>query len=181
MGKHEWSLDTSHSAVGFWVRHLMISKVRGIFGKWGGTIELNEADPTRSHVEVQIEAASIDTQQSQRDDHLRSADFLDAGNFPTIAFKSTAVERVREHHYRVLGELTIRDVTRKVELAVEDSGRSKHPMTGDLRAGFSATATIQRSDFGLTWNAVLETGGVALSDDVNIELELQAFRPASAE
>jgi polyisoprenoid-binding protein YceI len=181
MSNHEWSLDTNHSVVGFWVRHLMISKVRGIFGKWGGKMELNEADPPRSQVDVQIEAASIDTRQAQRDDHLRSAEFLDAGRFPKITFKSTVVERVREHHYKVVGELTIRDVTRKVELAVEDSGRSKHPMTGDLRAGFSASATIQRSEFGLTWNAVLETGGVALSDDVNIELELQAFRPASAE
>jgi polyisoprenoid-binding protein YceI len=178
MGTHEWSLDTSHSVVGFWVRHLMISKVRGTFKKWSGKIELDEADPTRSRVEVQIEAASIDTQDSQRDDHLRSPDFLEAAKFPTLTFKSTAVQRVRDNQYRVVGELTIRDVTRAVTLEVEDSGRTKHPMTGDLRAGFSAHARIQRSDFGLKWNALLETGGVAVSDDVNIELELQAFRAA---
>jgi polyisoprenoid-binding protein YceI len=178
MSKYEWALDTGHSVVGFWVRHLMISKVRGIFGKWSGKLELDEADPTASRVEVQIEAASVDTQQSQRDDHLRSAEFFDVAKYPTLTFKSTAVERVREHHYRVVGELTIRDVTRKVVLEVEDSGRSKHPMTGDLRAGFSAHTTILRSEFGLTWNALLETGGVALSDEVNIELEIQAFRPA---
>jgi polyisoprenoid-binding protein YceI len=178
MSKHEWSLDTSHSVVGFWVRHLMISKVRGIFGKWSGKVEFDDADPTQSYVEAQIEAASIDTQQTQRDDHLRSADFLEVEKFPTLTFKSTSVERVRADHYRVVGELTIRDVTRTVVLEVEDAGRSKHPMTGDLRAGFSAHATILRSDFGLTWNALLETGGVALSDEVKVELEIQAFRPA---
>src|SRR6478609_2749809 len=178
MAKHEWSLDISHSVVGFWVRHLMISKVRGTFKQWSGKVELDEADPTRSRVEVQIEASSIDTQEAQRDSHLRSPDFLDTEKFPTLTFKSTAVERVREHHYRVVGELTIRDVTRQVILEVEDSGRTKHPMTGDLRAGFSAHAKLQRSDFGLTWNALLETGGVAVSDDVNVELELQAFRAA---
>ena len=178
MDKHEWSLDTSHSVVGFWVRHLMISKVRGTFKQWSGKVELDEADPTRSRVEVQIEAASIDTQEAQRDGHLRSADFLDVEKFPTLTFKSTAVERVRENNYRVVGELTIRDVTRQVILEVEDSGRSKHPMTGDLRAGFSAHAKLQRSDFGLIWNALLETGGVAVSDDVHVELEIQAFRAA---
>jgi polyisoprenoid-binding protein YceI len=156
----------------------MISKVRGIFGKWSGKLELDEANPTSSHVEVQIEAASVDTQDSQRDGHLRSPDFFDVASFPTLTFKSTTVERVREQQYRVVGDLTIRDVTRKITLEVEDSGRSKHPMTGDLRAGFSAHTTIQRSDFGLKWNALLETGGVAVSDDVHIELEIQAFRPA---
>jgi polyisoprenoid-binding protein YceI len=178
MSKYEWTLDTSHSVLGFWVRHLMISKVRGSFGKWSGKLELDEADPTRSQVEVQIEAASIDTQQSDRDNHLRSADFLHAAEFPRLTFKSTAIERVKDNQYRVVGNLTIRDVTRPVTLEVEDCGRSKHPMTGDLRAGFSAHATIHRSHFGLKWNAVLETGGVALSDEVKIELEIQAFRPA---
>ena len=178
MSSHEWSLDTSHSVIGFWARHLMISKVRGSFGKWSGKLAFDEADPTRSRVEVQIVAASIDTQEAPRDAHLRSPDFLDAANFPMLTFKSTAVEHVRDRQYRVVGELTIRDVTRKVVLEVEDGGRTKHPMTGDLRAGFSAHAKILRSDFGLTWNALLETGGVAVSDEVHVELDVQAFRPA---
>jgi len=178
MDKYEWSLDTSHSLVGFWVRHLLISKVRGTFKKWSGQVEIDEADPARSRVEVQIEAASIDTQDSQRDDHLRSPDFLEVVKFPTLTFKSTAVQRLRERQYRVVGELTIRDVTRQVVLEVEDRGRTKHPMTGDLRAGFSAHTKLQRSDFGLKWNALLETGGVAVSDEVHVELELQAFRAA---
>lgn len=178
MSMNEWSLDTSHSVIGFWVRHLMISKVRGIFGKWNGKLAFDEADPTQSRVEVQIEAASIDTQEAPRDAHLRSPDFLDAEKFPALTFKSTAVERVRDQRYRVTGKLTIRDVTRTVVLEVEDGGRTKHPMTGDLRAGFSAHTKILRSEFGLTWNALLETGGVAVSDEVNVELEVQAFRPA---
>jgi len=178
MSKHEWTLDTSHSVIGFWVRHLMISKVRGSFGKWSGKLAFDEADPTQGQVEVQIEAASIDTQEAPRDAHLRSPDFLDVEKFPKLTFKSSSVERVRDKQYRVTGELTIRDVTRRVVLEVEDGGRTKHPMTGDLRAGFSAHTKILRSEFGLTWNALLETGGVAVSDEVHVELELQAFRPA---
>ena len=127
---------------------------------------------------MEIDAASIDTREAQRDGHLRSPDFFDVEKHPRITFKSTSVERAGEGRFRVTGDSTIRGVTRSVTLDVEDAGRAKHPMTGDLRAGFSAHASIKRSDFGLTWNVVLEAGGVTVSDKVEIDLEIQAFAQA---
>jgi polyisoprenoid-binding protein YceI len=178
MAAQTWKFDTAHSTVGFWVRHLMVTKVHGAFTKWSGTLELDDQDPVRSHLEVQIDAASIDTKEPQRDGHLRSPDFFDVEKYPNITFKSTGVERAGEGHYHVTGDLTIRGVTHPVKLDVEDGGRAKHPMAGDHRAGFSAHGSIKRSEFGLTWNAALEAGGVAVSDKVEINLEVQAFRPA---
>jgi len=178
MAKHAWAFDTAHSVIGFAVRHLMVTKVRGTFKKWSGQLELDEDDLSLSRVQVEFDVASIDTQEAQRDGHLRSADFFDAALFPRMTFASTGIERAGEARYRVSGDLTIRGVTRPVVLDVEDGGRAKHPMVGDMRAGFSVRGSILRSDFGLTWNAVLETGGVAVSDKVEIDLELQAFRAA---
>jgi polyisoprenoid-binding protein YceI len=178
MSAQKWTLDIAHSTVGFWVRHLMVTKVHGTFTKWTGTIEIDEQDPARSQVDVTIDVASIDTNEAQRDGHLRSPDFFDAEKYPHITFKSTSVARAGDGHLKVVGDLTLRGITRPVTLDVEDGGRAKHPMTGDLRAGFSAHTTIKRSEFGLTWNAVLEAGGVAVSDQVTINLEIQAFRPA---
>jgi polyisoprenoid-binding protein YceI len=178
MAKQEWTFDTAHSVIGFSVRHLMVTKVRGSFKKWGGKLELDADDLSLSRVWVEVEAASIDTQESPRDEHLRSADFFDVATFPSIKFESTRVERAGEDRYRVSGALTIRGVTRQVALDVEDGGRAKHPMVGDMRAGFSVRGSILRSDFGLTWNALLETGGVAVSDKVELDLEIQAFRAA---
>jgi polyisoprenoid-binding protein YceI len=178
MAGQTWTFDTVHSILGFSVRHLMVSKVHGAFTKWSGTIELDEQDPTRSRAEAQIDAASVDTKDGDRDGHLRSADFFDVEHHPKITFKSTAIERAGEGRYLVSGDLTIRGVTRPIKLDVEDGGRSKHPMIGDQRAGFSAHTTIHRSEFGLKWNAVLEAGGVAVSDKVEINLDLQAYRPA---
>ncbi len=178
MAQNEWQFDTVHSTVGFWVRHLMVTKVHGSFTKWSGKLSLDDQDPQKSTVEVQIDAASIDTKEPQRDGHLRSADFFDAEKFPHITFKSTQIEAAGEGNYHVTGDLTIRGVTHPIKLEVEDNGRSKHPMAGDLRAGFSAHGSIKRSDFGLSWNAALETGGVVVSDKVEIVLEVQAFRPA---
>jgi polyisoprenoid-binding protein YceI len=177
MALHKWSLDTSHSTVGFWIRHLMVSKIRGAFTNWTGTFELDEHDPGRFNVDVKIDAASIDTKEPSRDVHLRSADFFDVERFPHIGFRSTSLSRAGEE-YDVRGELTIRGITRPVSLHVLDGGRARHPMLGDLRAGFSAHTSIQRADFGLTWNSVLESGGLALGDKVEIDIELQAFRPA---
>jgi polyisoprenoid-binding protein YceI len=177
MALQKWSLDTAHSIVGFSVRHLMVSKVHGSFTKWSGTLDFDEQDPTHARVEVQIDAASVDTNEAQRDGHLRSADFFDVEHHPQIVFKSTSIERAGSSaRYKVSGDLTIRGVTRSIQLDVEDGGRAKHPMTGDQRAGFSAHTSILRSDFGLKWNAVLEAGGVAVSDKVEINLEIQAFR-----
>jgi polyisoprenoid-binding protein YceI len=178
MAVQQWSLDLAHSIVGFWVRHLMVTKIHGKFNRWSGTLEIDEQDPSRCKVEVQIETASVDTNEPQRDGHLRSADFFEVDKYPHITFKSTSVGRTGEGRYELRGDLTIRGITRPVKLDVEDAGRAKHPMTGDLRAGFSARTSIQRSDFGLKWNALLEAGGVAVSDKVEIDLEIQAFRPA---
>ena len=178
MAVQKWTIDTGHSTVGFWVRHLMVTKIHGAFTKWIGSVELDEEEPTRSSVEVQIDVASIDTKEAQRDAHLRSPDFFDAEKHPHITFKSTSIERAGEGHFYVKGDLTIRGVTRSITLDVEDGGRAKHPMTGDARAGFSAHTSIKRADFGLTWNAMLDAGGVAVGDKVEINTEIQAFRPA---
>jgi polyisoprenoid-binding protein YceI len=176
MAVQKWSLDTSHSTVGFWIRHLMVSKIRGAFTSWTGTFDLDDQDPGRFNVDVKIDAASIDTKEPQRDMHLRSADFFDVERFPHIAFRSTSLA-LHGDKYDVLGDLTIRGITRPVSLQVVDGGRARHPTLGDLRAGFSAHTSIQRAEFGLTWNSVLDTGGLALGDQVEIDIELQAFRP----
>jgi polyisoprenoid-binding protein YceI len=156
----------------------MVSKVRGAFTRWTGTLGLDDNDLTNSHVAVEIDAASIDTQEPKRDDHLRSADFFEVEHFPKLTFRSTKVERVGKDLLAVTGNLTIRDITRTVVLDVEDNGRVKDPY-GNLRAGFSASLTISRKEFGLTWNAVLEAGGVMVGDKIDIGLEIQAIAPAA--
>jgi polyisoprenoid-binding protein YceI len=170
-----WEIDTSHSAVQFTVRHMVVTKARGRFTRWAGTITLHEADPTRSSVEVRIEADSIDTGHADRDAHLRSADFLDAARHPELAFRSTGIEKVDGEHYRIHGELTIRGVTRAVTLEAEMGGIQADPW-GSQRAGFSARTRIDRRDFGLVWNQALETGGLLVGEKVDIELEVEAVR-----
>ncbi|MHB8419661.1 MAG: YceI family protein [Myxococcales bacterium] len=178
MAAEEWEFDTVHSSIGCWVRHLMVSKVRGRFTRWTGQLRLDEQQPAASSVEVEIEAASIDTREEQRDAHLRSPDFLDAAKFPKLVFHSRSVKKTGEGRYQVLGDLTLHGVTRPVALDVEHGGRAKDPWGGE-RAGFSAHASLNRKDFGLTWNQVIEAGGVAVSDKVEIELELEAKRKAA--
>lgn len=179
MTTSNWNLDTVHSGINFSVRHMVVSKVRGRFSKFTGNIALDEGDLTRSVVEATIEASSIDTGTAQRDDHLRSADFFDVDRFPQIRFGSTRIEALGEGRYRMSGNLTIRDVTREIALDVEYGGRGKDPW-GNERVGFTAKATLDRKDFGLQWNQVLETGGVLVSDRVDIELEVQGVRAAAA-
>jgi polyisoprenoid-binding protein YceI len=157
----------------------MVSKVHGRFQTWGGSLELDDEDITRSKVEVTIEAASIDTREEKRDAHLRSADFFDAEHHPKLTFKSTAVKRIGEDELEVLGDLTIRGTTKPVTLKVEANGRVKDPW-GGTRAGFSAKATISRKEFGLNWNALLETGGVVVGDKIEIGLEIEAIAKAAA-
>jgi polyisoprenoid-binding protein YceI len=169
-----WNIDAAHTEVGFEVKHLMISKVRGRFGAVSGSILLDEGNLEGSSVVAEIETGSIDTRQEQRDAHLRSADFFDVERFPVIAFRSTRVEQ-GNGGFRVVGELTIREVTREVVLAVTDEGRGRDPWGGD-RAAFSATVSIDRRDFGLTWNQALETGGVLVGNEIRISLEVQAVR-----
>ena len=170
-----WQIDPSHSTVDFVVRHLMVSKVRGRFGTFSGVINV-DGDPDLSSVAVEIEAASIDTGDEQRDAHLRSGDFLDVETYPTLAFRSTSVHG-HDADWKVSGELTVHGVTLPVVLDVEYLGTTKDPWGGD-RAGFSATTEIDREDFGMTWNQALEAGGVLVGKKVRIEIEVEAVKAA---
>lgn len=179
MTTNNWNLDTVHSGINFTVRHMVVSKVRGRFAKFSGSVALDEDDLTRSVVEATIDASSIDTGTAQRDDHLRSADFFDAERFPQIRFRSTRIEKLGGDRYRLTGDLTIRDVTRPIALDAEYGGRGKDPW-GNERVGFTARGSLDRKDFGLKWNQALETGGVLVSDHVEIEIEAQAVKAADA-
>jgi polyisoprenoid-binding protein YceI len=170
-----WQIDPAHTDVGFSVKHLMISTVRGQFAGVKGTIVLDEAEPTNSSAEVEIDVATIDTRQEQRDAHLRSADFFEVEKYPTMTFRSRRVGRVGDDRYRIVGDLTIRDVTREVVLDATDEGRGRDPWGGD-RLAFSATTTIDRSEFGLTWNQALETGGVLVSNEIKLSIDVQAVK-----
>jgi len=172
LGTATWQLDASHAHVEFSVRHLMISKVKGQFSGVQGTLKVPGDDLTDAELVVDIDTASIDTGVDQRDEHLRSADFFDVERFPKLTFRSTAVERTGDDRLEVKGDLTIKDVTREVVLAVEEQGTVKDPWGGE-RAGFSAKAKLDRKDFGLTWNQALETGGVLVGDEVTITLDAE--------
>jgi polyisoprenoid-binding protein YceI len=178
----QWKIDASHSNVEFSVRHLVIAKVRGAFKKYSGTVELDDTAagvPNLTRVDVQIDAASIDTREPKRDEHLRAQDFFDATNHPNLDFHSTQITR-HGSHFAVSGELTIRGVTRPVVLEAEFLGRGKDPW-GNERAAFSAKTRINREDFGLTWNQALEEGGVLVGTAIEIEVEVQAVRVQATE
>jgi polyisoprenoid-binding protein YceI len=170
-----WKIDPAHSEINFSVRHMMISTVRGKFNKFTGTIDFNENDPIDSSVEVVIDAASIDTREEDRDNHLRSPDFLNVEKYPHITFKSTRIEQIDDDHAHIFGDLTIRDVTKEVMLNTEYAGMAKSPW-GQYSAGFNATTKINRKDFGLNWNQALETGGVLVGDEIKIDIDLEAIR-----
>jgi polyisoprenoid-binding protein YceI len=172
-----WNIDPAHSGVGFSVRHMVISKVRGRFAKFGGTIRIDEKDLTKSAVDVRVDAASIDTGIADRDTHLRSPDFLDVEKFGAITFKSRRVEKVSENQYRLVGDLTIRDATHEFAFDVEYGGLGKDPW-GNVRAGFTAKGHLDRRDYGLHWNQVLEAGGVLVGERVDIDIELEAVKAA---
>lgn len=174
-----WEIDPVHSQAVFSVKHLMITTVRGQFNVLRGKLDIDEQQPENSWLEAEVDAASIDTRDEKRDAHLRSPDFFDAEKYPTITFKSTKVESVGNNEYRVTGNLTMHGVTKEVTFAAEYSGQLKDPY-GLQRAGLSAKTTINRKDFDLNWNAVLETGGVAVSDIVTIEIDLAAVQKAVA-
>ena len=167
-----WQVDTSHSNVGFAVRHMMISKVRGEFTKFEATVNYDEETPSNTTVEARIYTDSINTRDQKRDDHLRSPDFFNSVEYPAMVFKSKRVVQETKNKGKLIGDLTIRDVTREVVLDVESTGVAKSPW-GTLSAGFSAATQINRADWGLTWNAALETGGVLVSEQVTIEIELE--------
>jgi len=173
-----WQIDPAHSHIQFGVRHMMMSKVRGAFTRWDGTIDLDEAHPERTRVAIRIDAASIDTRLAARDEHLRSADFLDAEHHPTIDFVSRRVDILGDDRARLVGDLTIRGVTREVALDVTYAGTAKSPW-GTTAAGFAARGAIKRSDWGLTWNQAIETGGVLVGDEIALDIELELVAQAA--
>ncbi|HRQ37878.1 MAG TPA: YceI family protein [Chloroflexota bacterium] len=175
-----WQIDSAHSQIYFTVRHMMISKVRGQFESFTGTVNYNEENPTSTTVDIQIDAASLNTKEGQRDGHLKSPDFLDVANYPVVRFQSTKVEKTGEDTGKLYGELTIRDVTKPVVLDVEYAGQAQSPW-GTVSAGFSGSTSINRKDWGLNWNQALETGGVLVADKIQIEIELELVKVPEAE
>jgi polyisoprenoid-binding protein YceI len=169
-----WKLDPAHTVAAFSGRHMMVTTVRGTLGAVTGTIEFDPANPAAAKVEATIDTAGLNSGVADRDNHLRSADFLDVANHPTITFKSTRVELTDGNTAKVYGDLTIRGVTRPVVINAEYLGQTPSPF-GDTRAGFSGTTKINREDWGLTWNMAIEAGGVLVSKEIKIELEAEAI------
>ncbi|NLX10082.1 MAG: YceI family protein [Chloroflexi bacterium] len=170
-----WQIDNAHSSINFTVRHMMIANVRGEFESFSGTIDLDEQTPANTTVDVQIEAASINTRENRRDEHLRSGDFLNAAEYPYLTFKSKRVEVLDDSHARLIGDLTIRGVTHEVVLDTEYVGQAKSPW-GTTSAGFNASTKISRKDWDLNWNQALETGGVLVGDEIKINIELELVK-----
>ena len=174
----KWNIDPVHSVAEFKVKHMMISNVKGQFPKVAGLLTLDESDLTNSRVEASIEAGSIETRDPQRDAHLKSADFFDIEKFPALSFVSSSIKQIRDGELAITGDLTIRDVTRKVLFTVEGPTLPAKDPWGNTRVAVSATTKINRKDFGLTWNAALETGGILVGDEVTITLDIQFVRAA---
>jgi len=173
-----YTLDPNHSSIGFLARHAMITKVRGSFGDFAGTGYLDAADPSKSRLEVTIQAASLDTRNADRDAHLRANDFFDMENHPEIRFVSTSVEAVEDDTYRVTGDLTIRGVTKPVAVDFEYTGSAVDPF-GNARIGLEGKATVNRKDWGLNWNVALDAGGVLIGDKVVLEFDVSAIKDAA--
>ena len=167
-----WTVDPAHAEIGFAVRHLMIATVRGRFGAVSGTVTVDEKNPHNSKVDVTVDVNSIDTRQEMRDNHLRSPDFFDVEKYPSMHFVSKKIEGDVSGEFRVVGDLTIRDVTREVTLTATLEGRTRDPW-GNERAGFSASGRMNRRDFGLNWNQALETGGVMVGDEAKLTIDVE--------
>ncbi|RIU96557.1 YceI family protein [Oceanobacillus picturae] len=176
MTRTVWNVDAVHSEIGFSVKHMMISKAKGVFKEFDAVIEADVEDLTDSKVEVTIDVNSIETRNKDRDDHLRSGDFFDVENHPNITFVATDIKKKSDSEYDVTGDLTIRGTTKPVTVDVEFEGQSKDPMSGNIVAGFSGKTKVNRKEFGLTWNAAVETGGVLIGEDVTINFEIEAHR-----
>ncbi|MGE9743589.1 YceI family protein [Bdellovibrio bacteriovorus] len=172
MTASKWNIDPLHSSANFTIKHMMIAKVHGGFEKLSGSLNLDSSDITKSSIEAVIDAASINTREAQRDTHLKSADFFDVEKYPTLNFKSTKVEKDGDD-LKVTGDLTIHGITKEVVLAVEGPTAEMKDPYGNIKIGISATTKIKRKDFGLSWNAALEAGGVLVGDDVSISLDVQ--------
>ncbi|MFE9928457.1 YceI family protein [Streptomyces sp. NPDC005533] len=171
----DYVLDPAHTRIGFVARHAMVTKVRGAFHEFEGTAHLDGADPSRSSGQVVIKTESIDTGVEQRDQHLRTNDFLDAPNYPDITFRTTSVEPRSDTEYRVTGDLTIKDTTRPISIDFEYTGTAVDPF-GNRRVGLEGSVTISRKEYGVTWNAALEGGGVLVGDKVVLEFDISAIK-----
>jgi polyisoprenoid-binding protein YceI len=171
-----WQIDPGHSTVGFTVRHMTISSVGGQFDKFAGSITAKGNDPASVSIDVTIDTASIDTRSSDRDADLKSANFLDVAKYPTMTFKSKKIEAAGPGKYNVVGDLTLHGVTKEVTLAVETTGAPIKDPWGNMRAGATATTTINRKDFGLTWNKMIEAGGAVVGDAVAVEIDVEAVK-----
>ena len=174
-----YTIDPTHSRIGFVARHAMVTKVRGSFNEFDGTGSFDAANPTAAQLQLTIKAASIDTRNADRDGHLRSNDFFDMDTYPEISFVSTAVEQTGDDEYQVTGDLTIKGVTKPVTIEFEQTGSARDPF-GNLRVGFEGETTINRKDWGLTWNAALETGGVLVSEKIKLEFDVSAIQNQNA-
>jgi polyisoprenoid-binding protein YceI len=170
-----WTIDTSHSQIQFSVRHMMISNVRGRFENFSGTVDLDEENPENSVVNVTIDIATLNTRDAQRDGHLRSADFFEIEKYPHMIFVSKKVKTSDSNHGKIVGDLTIRGVTKEVVLNVEFNGQAKSPW-GTTSAGFTAETKINRKDWGLAWNKTLETGGVLVGEEITINIDLELVK-----
>jgi polyisoprenoid-binding protein YceI len=173
----DYTIDPSHSRIGFVARHAMVTKVRGAFNEFDSALRLDGENPAKSTAELTIRAASIDTRDGNRDQHLRTNDFLDVERYPEIRFVATGLEQVDDTTFRVTGDLTIKDVTRSVSFDLDYQGTATDPF-GNVRVGFEGSLVINRKDYGVTWNAALETGGVLVGDKVTLEFEVSAIRNA---
>lgn len=178
--KNTYQIDPAHSSANFSIRHMMVTNVRGSFKKVTGTVVYDPENPSASTVNAEIDASSINTNEDQRDTHLRSADFLHVEQFPTITFRSTKVEKTGDDEFKIQGDLTIHGVTKPVTLEVEGPAPEGKDPWGNTRTGATAKTKIKRSDFGLTWNAALETGGILVGDDLKIELDLSLIKAADS-
>jgi polyisoprenoid-binding protein YceI len=172
-----YTLDPAHTRIGFVARHAMVTKVRGAFNDFEGTIQIDGAEPAKSSTRVAIKATSIDTRNSQRDDHIRSADFLELETYPEITFVSRGIAQTGDTTFAVTGDLTVKDVTRPLTIEFDYEGAATDPF-GNERIGFEGSVTISRKEFGITWNAALETGGVLVGDKVVLEFEVSAIKSA---
>jgi polyisoprenoid-binding protein YceI len=173
MTNTKWAVDASHSSIDFSVKHMMIAKVKGSFESFEASIEADPADLTTANIEFKVDLNSVNTKNADRDNHLRSADFFDVENHPSMTFKSNSIVKTDDGEYDVTGDLTLHGVTKTETFKVVFEGQGKDPW-GNEKAGFSATGSLNRSDYGLVWNAALETGGVLVGDQVKISLEIEA-------
>ncbi|MCM2358153.1 MAG: YceI family protein [Geobacteraceae bacterium] len=171
-----WSIDTDHSNVEFKVRHMMVSNVKGEFGKYSGVVDIDDKDVTRSRVEVTIDTASLNSGVAKRDEHLKSADFFDVAKYPTMTFVSKKVKNAGNDRLKVYGDLTLHGVTREVVLDVEGPTKAYKDPWGNIKRGAAATTRINRKDFGLTWNAAVESGGVVVGEEITIALEIELLK-----